>query len=71
MDYLCHENFLIRYDYISSRWSKFGRTGKPHPITTIDETIAASQNITKPITMTMEGGKYAYHEEDGFYPVLL
>ena len=71
VDYLCHENFLIRYDYPSNRWSKFERTGKLHPITTIAETIAASHDITKPITMTMEGAKYAYHEEDGLYPVLL
>ena len=71
VEYLCHENFLIRYDYISSRWSKFERTGKVHPITLIDEVIASTHDISKPITATMNGGKYAYHEEDGVYPVLL
>ncbi len=70
VEYLCHEKFLIRHDYTSNRCSKFERTGKVHPITTIEETIAASHDITKPITMTMEGAKYAYHEEDGLYPVL-
>ena len=71
VEYLCHKKFLIRHDYDSSKWSKFERTGKAHPITSIEETIAATHDITKPITATMDGGKYAFHEEDGLYPILL
>ncbi len=71
IEYLCHEKFLIRYDYSSNKRSKFERTGKMHPITTIEETVGSGHDITEPITTTIEGGKYAYHEEDGFYPVLL
>ena len=69
VEYLCHEKFLIRLDY-NKTWSKFQRTGKPHPITTIDEIVS----LHKPVviaTATFDGGKYAFHEEDGFYPILL
>lgn len=71
IEYLCHEKFLIRFDYDLNRWSKFQRTGKIHPITLIDEIIATTHDIVKPTIATFGGAKYAYHEEDGFYPVLL
>ena len=71
VEYLCHSKFLIRNDYVTSRWSKFERTGKKHPITLIDEIVASSHDTTKPMTATTNGIKYAYHEEDGLYPVLL
>lgn len=67
IEYLCYEKFLIRFDYVND-WSKFGRTGKPHPVTTIDEIVALHE--TKPSKMSFMGGSYAYTEEDGLYPVL-
>ena len=67
VEYLCHENFLIRYNLLND-WSKFQRTGKPHPVTPLDEII--SLHKSKPTHMSFNGGKYAYHEDDGLYPVL-
>lgn len=69
VEYLCHTNFLIRLDYPNT-WSKFERTGKPHPITVIDEIIELHKP-TVSATMTFQGGQYACTEENGFYPVLL
>lgn len=69
VEYLCHKNFLIRHDYNLSRWSKFERTGKLHPITTIGEIIALHES--KPhMEMNLSGKKYGYHEDDGLYPIL-
>ena len=67
IEYLCYEKFLIRYDNFNGR-SKFQRTGKPHPITPIDEMISLQDS--KPSHMNFNGGRYAYHESDGLYPVL-
>jgi len=68
-EYLCLEKYLIRFDYLDGT-TKFERTGKPHSIDTLDETLALHET-TKPIIATFEGGKYAYTEEEGFYPILL
>ena len=68
MEYLCLTNFLIRIDNPDST-SKYQRTGKKLPITTLDE-ILVLHNI-QPNRMSFNGGQYAYTEEDGLYPVLL
>lgn len=69
VEYLCHEKFLIRFDYLHT-WSKFQRTGKPHPITTIDEIVSLHKPVVS-TTTTIDGAKYAFNEEDGLYPILL
>lgn len=68
VEYLCYKNFLIRLNSRTSRWSKFQRTGKKHPITTIDE-IVSLHEPTSSTTMNHNGGAYGYHEEDGIYPI--
>jgi len=67
IEYLCLTNFLIRIDDIDGP-SKYQRTGKKLPITTLDEILMLHE--TKPIKMCFNGGQYAYHEEDGLYAVL-
>ena len=62
-----HEEFLIRPDLPNIR-SKFQRTGKSHSIIPPDEIISLPKS--KPAYMNFNGGKYAYHEDDGLYPVL-
>ena len=67
IEYLCHKNFLIRQDPPNG-WSKFQRTGKLHPITPLDEIVSLQKSEST--HMSFNGGKYAYHEDDGLYPVL-
>lgn len=67
-EYLCIEKFLVKHEYIDESM-KFERTGKIHPFETLDEIIAVHE-LTPSVTATFEGGKYAYHEEDGLYAVL-
>lgn len=48
---------------------KVEQTEKPHQTTVIDEAIALCN--PKPYYGTdPHGAKYAYHEEDGLYPIL-
>ena len=67
-EYLCYEKYLIRHNYADGT-SKFERTGKPHLIDSLDETLELHEPV-EPITATIDGGKYAYTEEDGYYPIL-
>ncbi len=65
-DYLCHTGFLIRYDYLHAT-TKFQRTGKMHPVTTLDEILTLHES-EKPSTMVSNSGlKYAYTETEGLY----
>lgn len=57
---LCIEKYLLRIDTMDG--SEFKRTGKPHMIDSLDETLALHEP-SEPIKATFEGGKYAYHEE--------
>lgn len=67
IEYLCLTNFLIRIDNAEGP-SKFQRTGKKLPITTLDEILLLHEvPATK---MSFNGGQYAYTEEDGLYAVL-
>lgn len=68
IEYLCYEKFLIRMNYAKGP-SKYQRTGKKIPITTLDEILVLHDK--QPMTMTFNGGRYAYTEEDGLYPILL
>jgi len=67
MEYLCLTNFLVRIDNIDET-TKYQRTGKKLPITTLDEILLLHE--TKPVTMNFNGGEYACTEEDGLYPIL-
>jgi len=67
MEYLCLINFLIRIDD-SKETSKYQRTGKVLPITTLDEILLL--NETQPAKMCFNGGEYACTEEDGLYAIL-
>ncbi len=60
-------NFLIRIDNPNEP-SKYQRTGKKLPITTLDEILLLQE--TKPAKMSFNGGDYAYTEEDGLYAIL-
>ncbi len=68
-EYLCFEKYLIRHGYVDDT-SKFERTGKPHSIDTLDEILALHEK-TEPIKASINGAKYAYHEDDGLYPILI
>lgn len=67
-EYLCYEKYLVRYDSVDGI-SKFERTGKHHSINSLDE-IVALHEPEESIKITFNGGKYAYDEEIGLYPVL-
>lgn len=68
-EYLCYEKYLVKHEYIDEA-IKFERTGKIHPYETLDEIRVLHEQVPV-ITATFDGAKYAYHEEDGFYPILL
>lgn len=68
VEYLCHAKFLVRHDYHSGP-SKFERTGKVLPIETLDEILLLHDPV-KPMTASINGVAYGYHEDDGLYPIL-
>lgn len=67
-DYLCHIQYLKRIKYPNS--TKFVRTNKTREIITLDK-VLAEELTQQTITLTFNGGKFAYSgEEEAPYPVL-